>query len=156
MTKKKPTKPRRPLTRWFEVQVREVFRHSLLVQATTQAEARRLVQDGYGHHEMNPLNDAELWTRSESRIGKPPLPGSVVSAKVYDYGPETDPGRTWVLRQQVMATCSECGEEHPAYDLDEIENLRERVAPNDPMPAGECPDCDGLAYLPPRDVDLSE
>jgi len=49
-----------------------------------------------------------------------------------------------------VVTCPSCGGKH---DLDAllwpIPDVSDRVSPGETMPAGECPDCAELCYLPP-------
>lgn len=37
--------------------------------------------------------------------------------------------------------CQNCGAVHDDSDLEEIEDIHERVEPGEEMPSGECPDC---------------
>lgn len=43
--------------------------------------------------------------------------------------------------------CDNCGAVTPLSDLDPIQDPGERLSPNSPVPAGECPNCDALAYV---------
>ena len=45
------------------------------------------------------------------------------------------------------ATCQYCGWNGPADQCGPLKNAWERVAPGDPMPAGECPACNASALL---------
>ena len=47
--------------------------------------------------------------------------------------------------------CQDCGK--PFWDagaLEEIDDLHQRVAPGEPMPAGQCPACGALVAVVPR------
>ena len=40
--------------------------------------------------------------------------------------------------------CQDCGKVWKEKELLEVKNLSMRVAPEEPMPSGECPDCGAL------------
>lgn len=46
--------------------------------------------------------------------------------------------------------CDNCTTIHPFEDLNDIEDLDERVEAGGMVPAGECPDCGCLAYPVPK------
>lgn len=47
--------------------------------------------------------------------------------------------------------CQDCGWRGKAGDTHAINDIFERVAPGETMPAGECPECHALAHLDHRD-----
>lgn len=49
-------------------------------------------------------------------------------------------------------SCGDCAWTGPASDLDMISDIQERLTPNDPVPAGQCPECGDLAYLDEDDA----
>jgi hypothetical protein len=46
-----------------------------------------------------------------------------------------------------LAQCQDCREQFPVDKLLPIEDIGQRVAPGEPMPAGECPSCFALCQL---------
>jgi len=62
-----------------------------------------------------------------------------------DAEPEPAPGL--VPSKGDRCKCQDCGWEGDASDCLPISDLHERVAPGEPMPAGECPDCGALCQL---------
>lgn len=42
--------------------------------------------------------------------------------------------------------CGNCGEFHERDKLNPIKDIEQRVAPDEPMPSGECPDCGALCH----------
>jgi len=42
--------------------------------------------------------------------------------------------------------CQNCQEQWDADDLEPLKDVEERVAPGEPMPAGECPDCGAVCH----------
>jgi hypothetical protein len=54
-----------------------------------------------------------------------------------------------------LVACENCDWRGQPDDLQPVCDLLERVAPGEPMPAGQCPDCGALAHYlddtPPRD-----
>ena len=43
--------------------------------------------------------------------------------------------------------CPNCGRIHATSALVEIKHIFQRVAPGEPMPSGECPDCGALCQV---------
>lgn len=48
--------------------------------------------------------------------------------------------------------CDDCGRHHLEDDLLEVRDVFERVAPGEPMPAGECPYCRALCHASPAAI----
>lgn len=46
-----------------------------------------------------------------------------------------------------IAACQNCDWRGPRADLNPIQHIHQRVAPGEPMPAGECPRCGCLAHI---------
>ena len=42
--------------------------------------------------------------------------------------------------------CQNCGTQFSEDELKPIEDLGQRVAPNEPMPSGQCPECGALCH----------
>ena len=42
--------------------------------------------------------------------------------------------------------CQNCGSEWAEDELEDLIDITERVAPGEPMPAGQCPDCGALCH----------
>lgn len=51
------------------------------------------------------------------------------------------------LADATPCKCDDCGTVTPLSDLEPIQDPGERLSPNSPVPAGECPNCDALAYV---------
>ena len=51
------------------------------------------------------------------------------------------------LSTKETATCQDCGKSFAVDDLNPIEDIFQRVAPGEIMPAGECPECSALRSL---------
>ena len=47
----------------------------------------------------------------------------------------------------MISQCADCLAFHLDADLDEAQDLAERLTPGDEVPAGECPDCGALSYI---------
>ncbi len=55
-------------------------------------------------------------------------------------------------RPDPESECQNCGQRWPFAALKEIQHIHQRVAPGEPMPSGECPDCGALCQpLDPKD-----
>jgi len=48
--------------------------------------------------------------------------------------------------------CQNCQATHDEELLNEVKDIHERVAPGEPMPAGECPDCGAVCHEDERPV----
>lgn len=48
--------------------------------------------------------------------------------------------------EKLICQCDNCSKSFDIAELNEIAGYLERVTPNAPAPAGECPDCGALAY----------
>jgi hypothetical protein len=51
------------------------------------------------------------------------------------------------LDEKEPVSCDNCDWEGVAEDLEITSDLEERISPGDIVPAGECPECNCLAYL---------
>lgn len=57
----------------------------------------------------------------------------------------------------INAACQNCPWEGPSSECKPIKNLLERVAPGEPMPCGECPQCGALCHPSAEDdEDISD
>jgi hypothetical protein len=45
--------------------------------------------------------------------------------------------------------CQDCGKKWDEAQLREVKHLLERVAPGEPMPSGECPECGAVCHPEP-------
>jgi hypothetical protein len=51
------------------------------------------------------------------------------------------------VADEATVECDNCDWEGIGADLDMVSDIQERITPGFLVPAGECPDCGGLAYL---------
>ena len=49
--------------------------------------------------------------------------------------------------KEATHTCENCSMRWAEHELLPIEDIFQRVAPGEPMPSGECPDCGALCHL---------
>jgi DNA-directed RNA polymerase subunit RPC12/RpoP len=54
--------------------------------------------------------------------------------------------------EERVAVCQNCGQVWPEPALRPIRDVEQRVAPGEPMPAGECPECGTLCHYGGGDV----
>jgi hypothetical protein len=55
-------------------------------------------------------------------------------------------GTQHAIQYHAEYECDCCGDFHHIDDLAAIRDIFQRVAPGEPMPAGECPTCGGLCH----------
>lgn len=53
------------------------------------------------------------------------------------------------------ATCGDCRHECRAGNCEPIRDPSERLCSGDPLPAGECPECGALSYVPDREEEVT-
>ena len=61
--------------------------------------------------------------------------------------------------QNPVCVCSDCdwsGPEEEAVSLYECADLLERIAPGEPVPAGECPECGALVHIDDADARMRD
>ena len=49
-----------------------------------------------------------------------------------------------------LTVCQNCRARWPSQDLLPVQDIFQRVAPGEPMPSGECPDCGALCHPEPE------
>lgn len=80
-------------------------------------------------------------------VGKPPtkeqLVEALASVGVYVQG---DLREANMPEEVQMCTCLNCDWHGPDTATNEIKDIMQRVAPGEPMPVGECPDCGALVH----------
>ena len=88
-------------------------------------------------------------------VGKPPtkeqLVEALASVGVYVQG---DLREANMPEEVQMCTCLNCDWHGPDTATNEIKDVMMRVAPGEPMPVGECPDCGALVHLPKAGEDI--
>jgi len=81
-------------------------------------------------------------------VGKPPtkeqLVEALASVGVYVQG---DLREANMPEEVQMCTCLNCDWHGPDTATNEIKDVMMRVAPGEPMPVGECPDCGALVHF---------
>lgn len=58
------------------------------------------------------------------------------------------------IKSYNLSRCQNCDNIYDEQNLVTPEHLSERVAPGEPMPSGECPDCGALCHTIPKDGDM--
>ena len=62
------------------------------------------------------------------------------------YSDDPSPDGTFPDRVDERSECQNCRLTWDEDELKEIKHLSERVAPGEPMPSGECPECKALCH----------
>ncbi len=95
-----------------------------------------------GYYDAHPDTDPDFWNAREG------ITPAVVEAMTFGslFGFDK-PGADPSVYHYRLAACQNCEWRGPITELQPIKDFDQRVAPGEPCPAGQCPECGSLAGL---------